>query len=176
MDRKRIDLLWLAVSIVSYLLMAVMFLLMPIDNMVPSLKDSRIIVIVGIGFWVFLILGIAAQVILSGRRKAWYRTQHINEKRSSVRRVGLISFFSNKIAVVADIAMVISLIGLVASVIITKATGYTCYVFLAIFSFSFCLHCILNGKVYYHVTHHYESNGKYERNAHNERKKVEGEQ
>ncbi len=176
MSRKKIDILWLFASMVSYLLMSVMFLLMPLDNMIPSLKDSKILVIVGIGFWLFLILGIVTQIVLANHRKARYRTQRFNGKRNSMKKIGLISFGSNKIAVIADIAMVFSLIGLIISVIRTKAMGYSCYVFLAAFIFTFCMHCILNGKIYYHITHHYESNGKYERTTTHEHKKAEGEQ
>lgn len=151
MDKKKVDVIWLCVSIVSYFLMSVMFLLMPLDNMVPSLRDSKATIIVGIGFWGFMMIGIAAQIILAMRRKAWYRSRHISERRSSVRKLGVISFGANVIAVIADIGALISLCGLIVSVIFTDAAGYMCYIFLAAFSFTFCMHCILNGKIFYYV-------------------------
>lgn len=176
MERKRLDLLLLCISVISFLLMSVMFLLMPIDNLVSTLKDSKITLIVGVGFWGFLIIGIVAQIILANRRKVWYRIQRLNEKRSSARRIGLLVFASNTPALIADIAALISIIGLVIAVILTHATGYVCYIFLATLSFSFCLHCILNGKVYYHITHHYDKKATHERNSAKDYKYVEGEQ
>ena len=165
MNRKKIDLLWLYVSIIAFLFVSAMFLLMPLDNNDPSLKVKNATKLIGAGFWGFLIVGIVSQVILSKRRKLWYRIQHINERRGSVRKIGLITFGSNGPALIADIILVVSLIGLIVAVITTKAIGYSCYVFLAIFFFAFCMHCILNGKVYYHITHHYDSNNKYERSS-----------
>ena len=176
MDRKKLDVLWLWISIVSFFLMSATFLLMPLDNMISSLKDSKIVLIAGIGFWSFLIIGIVSQVILAARRRSWYKTQRLSERRSNVRRIGLIVFGFNKLASAADILMIVSLIGMVVSMMFTKATGYICYVFLAMLSFAFCMHCILNGKIFYHITHHYKNNGKIERNTPNEHRKTEGEQ
>lgn len=175
MNRKKVDLLWLYVSIVAFLFVSVMFLLMPLDSNDPSLKAKNTTKLIGIGFWGFLIVGIVSQVILSKRRKLWYRIQHINERRGSVRKIGLITFCSNGLALIADIILVISLIGLIVAVITTKAIGHSCYVFLAMFCFAFCMHCILNGKVYYHIMHHYDSNNKYERSSQSENN-TEGEE
>lgn len=175
MNRKKVDLLWLYVSIIAFLFVSVIFLLVPLDNNDPSLKVKNTTKLIGVGFWVFLIVGIVSQVILSNRRKLWYRIQRVNERRSSVRKIGLITFASNGPALIADIISVISLIGLIVAVIMTKAIGYSCYVFLAIFFFAFCMHCILNGKGYYHITNHYDSNNKYERSSLSENKDKEGE-
>ncbi len=177
MNRKKVDVIWLCISIISYFLMSVMFLLMPLDNMVPSLRDSKTTIVVGIGFWGFMIIGIAAQIILAMRWKAWCRLQRISERRSTARKLGAISFGANVIAVIADIGVIISLCGLIVSVIFTDAAGYMCYVFLAAFSFTFCMHCIFNGKIYYHITHNYDGNVKYARTIKiNEHQKIEGEQ
>lgn len=168
MKRKKYDLLWLWISIISYFLMSASFLIMPLDNMIPELKNIPLTLIAGGVFWGFLIIGAAAQIVLAGRRKAWYKSQHLSEKQSSVRKIGLIAFATGKLAAAADIIAVLSLGGLIIAALLTKAAGYVCYVLLAVFCFAFCMHCILNGKIYHHITHHYKNN--------NEHNKSEGEQ
>lgn len=165
MKSRSIDILWLWISIVSFLIMSVMFLIMPLDNKIPELRSGNASVIVGICFWAFLLIGIFAQVILSLRRKAWYQSQRINIKRSCAKRIGAIAFFSNMQALIADLVGVVALIGLIISAFLTHSTGYICYVFLALLSFAFCMHCILNGKVYYHITHHFDERGIHERKS-----------
>lgn len=176
MNEKKIDLLWLWISIISYLLMSATFLLMPLDNMIPALREGVLTLVVGICFWFFLILGIVSQIILARRRKAWYVGRRLSAKQSAARRIGLIGFGANTVAVFADLAMVLSIGGLFTSVMLTNATGYICYLFLSTLSFSFCMHCILNGRVYYHITHHYSEKSKSKRDSEKEREKAEGAQ
>ena len=65
--------------------------------------------------------------------------------------LGLISFFQNKKAKVFDVLAGVTLAGVAISIILTDARGYVCYVFIALFTFSFCAHCIYNGKNYYFI-------------------------
>lgn len=141
---------WMAVSVTSFFLMAASLLLLPLDT--DPLNDSigTYSLLAGILFWLFLIVGCITQVILSRFRKRWWMA-HPNRRRSRDKKPGVISFFGNLPAAIADLVFVISLIGLVASLIATNALGRICYVFLSLTIFSFCMHCILNGKIYFTI-------------------------
>lgn len=139
----------LYISIGSFFLMSVSFLLMPIDFAAKGLQFFNLLI--GIMFWAFLILGIVTQVILGQIRKNWFIRNRI--RRFQFRsKVGLVSFAQNLPACIADGIFLVSLIGLIISVIVTNGIGYACYIFMALLVFSFCMHCILNGKIYYFLT------------------------
>ncbi len=140
---------FLYVSIGSFFLMSVSFLLMPIDFAIKGLQIINSLV--GIMFWVFLALGIITQYILGHSRKKWFLKNRIRRFQFE-NKIGLISFFQNPFAIAADIVMLSSLIGLVISVIATNGIGYACYIFMSLLVFSFCMHCILNGKIYFFLT------------------------
>lgn len=159
MRKRSSDVLWLWISIISFFAMSVMFLIMPIGSATTDVREVNTLFIVGGCFWTFMVIGVIAQIVFSKKRKAWYKAQRINIKRSSVKRVGAISFFSCREAVIADLIVIAALTGLIVSALLTHATGYVCYVFLALLSFAFCMHCILNGKIYYHITHHFDAKG-----------------
>lgn len=147
MKSKRTDYAWLIASIVSFLLLSISFLLMPIEcNNV--LGGVSIPMLAGVLFWSSIVCGIVTQVVLAHRIKSWLASNKIKCGRS-VRKYGLISFFKNPFAIAADIAMIVGLVGLVVSIVLTHGIGYVCYVFLALFVFSFSMHCILNGKTFY---------------------------
>lgn len=148
MSRKR-DWMMLYISIGSFFLMSVSFLLMPIDFAAKKMPEGN--VLVGVMFWATLILGIVTQIILGYTRKNWFVRNRI--RRSHVKsKVGVIVFLRNAPACVADGLFAVSLIALIISIVVTNATGYACYVFMALTVFSFCLHCVFNGKVYYFLT------------------------
>lgn len=142
MKQKRIDQILLAISISGFLLMSVSFILMP----VKSLKLTP-----GILFWSGLVFGSITQVILEVRRRAFFKSFKVKRKNMQKPRNGLLSFCSNREATVADGAMLICILAAVLAFIITKGYGYVCYIFLAAALFSFCMHCVLNGRIYFHA-------------------------
>ncbi|MGN1319887.1 MAG: hypothetical protein ACI4U6_02090 [Acutalibacteraceae bacterium] len=148
MRGKRTDYAWLIASIISFLLLSISFLLMPIESNNATEGVSIITILSGAIFWISIVCGIVTQAVLSHRIKSWLASNRIRNGRLA-RKCGVISFFKNPFAVAADIAMIVGLIGLVITIILTHGIGYTCYVFLALFVFSFSMHCILNGKIFY---------------------------
>lgn len=142
-------------SIVSFGIMSISFLLMPIDLMLNIINSRIINIIIGIVFWLGLLVGAVCQVILSIKMKPL--------RKESYNKPGLLKFFSNRLAVVFDTFLIIGLIGLVVSLIVTNMVGYSCYIFLSLTVLSFVMHCIFNGKNYKLLT-----NVKKEKN--NERK------
>lgn len=141
------DFIWLYVSIASFLLLSISFLLMPIDSTADHIKFISILP--GIMFWGFLALGVATQIILTHMRKKWISKNKRDITQGN--RVGIISFMKNIPATIADVAFVLSVVGLVIALIATDSTGYVCYIFMAMSVFSFSMHCIFNGKNYFFI-------------------------
>lgn len=130
---------------------------MPLDNLIGDVQNVWITIIVGSCFWLFLILGVITQIVLSKHYKIVFGKKQTKEDKQP--KLGLISFFKNGFATLADLLMAISLIGLIVSMILSNSSGYICYIFLALLAFSFCMHCILNGKIYYQIQK--QKNGPY---------------
>ncbi len=150
MSTRGTDRVWLYISIAFFFLFSVSFLLMPFGDSTSSESVSVYTLISGSLFWISLLSGIFTQVFLSHRRKKWYVKNHVIEGRFSG-KLGLVSFFSNTEATVADVICMISFSALAISMVLTHGVGYVCYIFLSVFVFSFSMHCILNGKNYYHI-------------------------
>ena len=150
MNRKQVDGIWLGISIFSFLLLSISFLLMPLGSELPSERISGYTLVSGLMFWISIIVGIAAQCVLAHRRKAWFEIHRVRKVKAT-QRIGLISFFKNAYAAIADIVAIVSLIGLIIAMVVTQGIGYICYVLIALFTFSFSMHCILNGRIYHYV-------------------------
>lgn len=155
MNCKNTSVRLMITSIISFGIMSLSFLLMPIDLMLNIINSRIINIIIGIVFWLGLLVGAVCQVILSIKMKPL--------RKESYNKPGLLKFFSNRLAVIFDTFLIIGLIGLVVSLIVTNMVGYSCYIFLSLTVLSFVMHCIFNGKNYKLLT-----NVKEEKN--NERK------
>ncbi len=148
---KRSEYILFAISILLFTGLSASFSLMPIDGKEAVNGISVYTFAAGIMFWSCLVGTAIVQCVLSHKRKAWYAENRIRRSRVK-RRPGIISFFENPGAVCADIAAVLNLAGFVAALILTKGTGYICYILLSLFVLSFCMHCTLNGKIFYYIT------------------------
>ena len=142
MKQYKADRLLLGISIVGFAALAISFVLMPVEGLgfVP-----------GMLFWGGLLIGVVLQVILEARRRSLFAM--FNVKRETMQKVrnGLLSFRSNSLASVADVFLIISAVATILAFILTKGIGYVCYVCLSLLVFSFCMHCILNGRIYIFV-------------------------
>ena len=142
MERNHKDMALLGGSVAGFAILSLSFLLMPLDTMT---------ILSGALFWAGLLAGAGIQIALSARRKALFRKYNVNCKTMQKPRNGLLSFASNKIALVADIVCAVSIIATVLSFVLTNGTGYMCYVSLAMLVFSFSAHCIFNGRIYFYI-------------------------
>ena len=142
MKQRQIDRILLGISVGSFLIMSASFLLMPIES---------ISIIPGLLFWIGLVLGITLQIVLEIRRRAFFKSYSVNRGKMQKPKNGLLSFGSNALAIIADRSMVISFVAMILAFVITKGYGYICYVFIATTIFSFCMHCVLNGRIYFHA-------------------------
>lgn len=142
MNRKRTDTSMLVTSVGAFCLMSASFLLMPVE---------KLSVLAGGCFWAGLLAGMTLQVLLEVRRRNFFKEHRANWRKMQRPRNGLLTFGANPLAKVADVLLIISFIGLVASLWLTRGTGYLCYIMISVTVFSFCMHCVLNGRNYFHI-------------------------
>lgn len=147
MRKKRLDRTLLAGSITAFLVMAVSFLLMPVES---------VRMLAGGLFWMGLLTGLILQVILEIRRTSFLARYHIRSPRKWKDRIGLLTFGANRAAITADVALTISLVCLALIYWLTRGMSYLCFIFLAITAFLLCMHCILNGRIYFFVVNRTE--------------------
>ena len=129
-------------------LLTVAIVLMPIGN---AVKEETRWVMYGSGsfFWVGLVGVIGHAIALSSQRKKAGCTF----KRTGGKCCGLIRFFSNKEATVADIVMLVSIVGFIVAMLCTDALWFVFACF-ALFVLSFGMHCLLNGINYRYIIRH----------------------
>lgn len=140
----------LAISVLLFASLSLSFLLMPLDGKTTVNGISAYSFAAGAMFWISLVGGAVTQCVLSHKRKAWYIKNHVRRSKTK-KKIGIVSFFENPPAVCADTVLILGAAGLVVALIATRAAGYVCYVMMSIFVFSACIHCILNGKIYYYI-------------------------
>lgn len=121
--------------------MSFSFVLMPADalNILP-----------GILFWVGLFVGAGLQIVLEIRRRSFFTGYGVHYKHMQKPKNGLFSFRSNTMAAFADYTLLICIPVSVLTCIFKKGAGYICYILIAVTLYAFCLHCILNGRIYFH--------------------------
>ena len=144
MRTNRADLLFLLISILAFLTMSVGFLLM---------KVVSLVYLPGIFVWSGLLIGVVFQVVLVVRRRRFYHQSGVKAEKRKRAGLGVFTFASNRLAMVADILLLISVGAVVIAYICTKGIGWSCYIAISVAVFTFCLHCILNGRVFYYVVH-----------------------
>ena len=122
--------------------------LMPWGN---EMKDKTMLIMYcsGASFWVGLIGTIYMALRINRNRKGSYR---FNELFGNRKQLGLIHFFQNTEALIVDVAMVISLITLIVARL-CSANLQVIYVIIAVFVFSFGMHCMLNGMNYKYINY-----------------------
>ena len=135
----------LLVSICSFLTTTVSMLLMSTD-----ISD----ILLGSLFWGGLLVGVVSQIVLEIRRRSLFRYYNVPRQKMQKPRNGLLTFCSNREAMIADLICGASLIATVLAILITKGTAYICAVCIGILLFSFCMHCILNGRNYFHINNY----------------------
>ena len=134
----------LRISVGGFLVMSLSFLLMPV---------SGLGIIPGLLFWLGLILGVISQIFLEIQRRRFFRAHNVDRKKMQKPHCGLLTFGSNRYAKTMDNAFLICMVFSVVVFWATKGFGYICNFCISLTVFIFCLHCVLNGRNYFHVTH-----------------------
>ena len=151
MNVKRKDKAWLTVSIISFAIFASSFTVMSFDLGNVSNQVSPVSIVAGAMFWVSLISIIITQIVLANLRKKWFTKNKIRKAKKE-QLPGIMCFCRNKYALTADIVCLLSLAALIVSMLLTDGAGKICYYFISLFVFSFSMHCVLNGRIFYHIT------------------------
>lgn len=142
MSQKETDILLLKLSAMGFGVMSLSFALMPAE---------RLGFLAGGLFWAGLLLGGLMQVVLEKRRRNFFARYRVRIQKMQRPRNGLLTFGANRPAKIADCVLVVSIILLILSIILTRGTSYWCYIMIAATTFSFSMHCVLNGRNYFHV-------------------------
>lgn len=135
MGKGKTDSVLLGISIVGCLTIMAGLLLMPV---------ASLHILPGVLVWTGLAINMGTQIALAVHYRA-YRRHHGKTRK---RLIGLLEFFSNGWAAAADVLLAVSLVSTVIVMIWKKGYGVLCFVLLAVTVFAFCMHCILNGKIY----------------------------
>lgn len=98
-------------------------------------------VLIGVFFWLGLMLGAVLLIIVNQHRKKYIT----NKKSLSKNKIGAITFYSNRLAAIADIAMVILFILMMAVMFIPYVGQSIAMVLFSFLLFAIYMHCVLNG-------------------------------
>lgn len=130
----------LILSLAGFLCTALSFPLM------PNMREEGLLqVLPGLLFWAGLLLGIGSQISLSAQRKHWAEKEPERGGEIQKRLPGALCFFQNTEGKISDIALAISVTGL-AVCFAARVDGLFVFLFMGLTFFSFCTHCIYNGK------------------------------
>lgn len=129
-------------SVLCMLLLSMSFLFMPYASEMRMQGDTLPIRLGGAWLWTTLIIGYLLFFLVNHRRR---KTLLKNKKRVPRRKPGIMRIFSNRWAIVADGACVISLVGFFVTVLI-DSQSYATNVFLCVLVLTLHLHSVLNGE------------------------------
>lgn len=130
----------LRISIGGFALLALSF---PAMQLLRSLSFLP-----GMMFWLGLITGVTGQILLERCRKSFFAAYKVSIKKYQKVRCGMLSLFSNPAAKAADIALGFCVFLAILLWLFPMKKLDLRYILLALTVFSFCMHCVLNGRNY----------------------------
>ena len=151
MMNKTKNTILLIVSLISFALVSVSVFVMFFTVNSSDSGSSAVNLACGVAFWLFLVVGIVLQAVVSVNVKKVRRK--LSGTKFARKRVGLLNAFCNIPATVSDVLLVISTI-LFIICIIKDAASIFAYISLSVLFLSFSAHCIFNGKNYYCITNY----------------------
>lgn len=144
-SEKKQKTLWL-LYILFLAILSFAFIIMPFASSLEE-RTSILIYISGGIFWMGLIGTIVMAIIINSHRK---KSLSFRKEHSGLKQFGLISFFKNKEAKIADIAMFSTFVGFILAISVIKNI-YVIFFCLSLLVCSFGLHCMLNGINYLYI-------------------------
>lgn len=145
-EKRRRNIMWLYTGFLA--LFAISVCLMPIGSRLKE-KTTIIIYISGVAFWIGLIGTICMAVKINNSRKNSHR---FNERFGNHKQLGVIHFLQNTEGIIADISMFVSIVTfIIAKIWISEII--VSFILLAVFIFSFGMHCMLNGINYRYINY-----------------------
>lgn len=147
---KKFNLVLLIVSTSSFFIASVMLTILRFTGQTMA-ERSALDFAFAIAFWIFLLIGIVGQIILSIQIKIWEKKYSQSQRLKDTLRPGIIAFFRSFPGILSDGAFLLALIIFIIAHIATDGTGIVCYICVSVMFLAFCLHCIFNGKNYYYI-------------------------
>lgn len=136
------------VSVIFLLLNAMTFLAMPFAaDMAESGSFQWGLIVVGLTFWVSIVLGYMFLIMANIYRREFVR-HRLHGDLAMGCRMGIISFFSTIPGVIGDTLFIAALIALVIIFLRGSINSYLTYVLLSVLIFSLNMHCMFNGRIY----------------------------
>lgn len=135
------------INFVTSLFMVSMSLILMSFCSTENEPNKAIAIITGIFFWIGVIGTGMAFILMNMKRM---KNEKMKKVKTDIRNIGLFRFFSNTYAKVFDIIMILSLGTLIVVLAVVENTSIQ-LIIMAIFVFSFGMHCILNGINYKYI-------------------------
>ena len=132
--------------VILLVLMALSVALMPLGTRFKEITKIPLYVI-GLLFWIGLIGTILSAVKINISRKS---SPVFRELYGDKAKLGLIHFFQNRLAIIFDFVLFLSIIGLIISRIVFNSLSIQ-FILISILIFSFGMHCMLNGIDYIYI-------------------------
>ena len=145
---RRIDKLikYFCVSAAAMFIMSATVLVMPFAVDVGN-QNRFAVVAIGLVFWVSAITGYVCIIAANNVRKKIMSL--MSGSYSSLKgRPGIVTFFSNVYATVADTVMILSFITFILINLTETKDTYIAYIFLFLLIFSIHMHSLFNGKIF----------------------------
>ena len=134
-------------SCVSFVISALSVLLTFVADYKGNAIQVVLAVMTGVLFWAGLIAGMAFLLVLNSKRR---KDKKYGSKERGA-RIGLISFFENRAAMVFDCAMALFFILMLLSIFIPGIGQNVTLVLISLLLASACMHSMLNGLNYRYI-------------------------
>lgn len=144
------DILLFRLSCVLFAISSLSMLLSFFGDYNGSAVNVVLAVLTGALFWAGLISGGVLMVLLNRRRKRNEKKQPCGFK-EKICRIGAFSFFKNRLAMVADIAMLVLFELILVTVFIPVISQDIILIFMVLFVLSVYMHCVFNGVNYIYI-------------------------
>lgn len=145
---KKIDKLvafyWAAAITLAVMSLTILAMPYAVEN---SEHNRALVVSVGLVFWAFALSGYGFLISANTLRKKIIRSKY-NVYSSITGNPGIVSFFSNVYAIVADTTMIISFVLFIAISFTELKASFFAYILLALLVFSIHMHSLFNGKIF----------------------------
>lgn len=139
------DILLFRMSIVMLFVSSFAILLSFVGDYNGSFLNIIFALLTGILFWIGLILGYVFLAVVNSHRKRFEKKNGID---GNTNKVGAVTFFRNKPAILFDILFIVSLISTLIFMFVPFLDKGIALILLSVCLFSLHMHCILNGKNY----------------------------
>ena len=133
-------------SLILQFIMSFSILLMPIAVNTKH-QNTLLTILVGLIFWLSAITGYLLLILANSERK-WFINHNVDGNVKMNCYPGIITFFTNVPATVADVTMIVSFLIFLIIGFTKLRYEYISYFLLFLLVFSLHMHCMFNGRIY----------------------------